>query len=107
MSNRKVQDQSRLTCQILSYRRGTTSDLRKLNRLFWDRGLRKRDLEEYPLWVLERVLEHGSLEDVRIIAARMGHKWFLDNVAQVRFQTAKAENFIAMPETGRTYELSR
>lgn len=76
-----------------SHRRGTPSGLRKLDRLFWDRRLRKRDLEEYPLWVIERVLEYGSLEDVRIIAARMGRKRFLDNVAQVRFKSAKAENF--------------
>ncbi len=67
--------------------------LRKLNRLFWDRRLRKRDLEEYPLWVIERVLEYGSLEDVRTLVARMGRQRFLDHVAQVRFKSAKAENF--------------
>ncbi len=76
-----------------SPRKARSAGLRKLNRLFWDRRLRKRDLDDYPLWVLERVLEYGSLEDVRTLAVLMGHKRFLDNVAQVRFKSVKAENF--------------
>jgi hypothetical protein len=67
--------------------------MRELQRLFWDRKLRYRDLDEYPLWVLERVLEYGSLEDVRSLAARMGHRRFLERVAQVRFKSARTENF--------------
>lgn len=69
------------------------SGVQRLNRLFWDRKLRKKDLEEYPLWVLERVLEYGSLEDVRFLAERTGRNRFLERVAQVRFQSAKTEAF--------------
>jgi transcriptional regulator with XRE-family HTH domain len=73
--------------------RRRASGMRELQRLFWDRKLRYRDLDEYPLWVLERVLEYGSLEDVRSLAARMGHRRFLERVAQVRFKSARTENF--------------
>lgn len=69
------------------------SGMRELKRLFWDRGLQDRDLDEYPLWVLERVLEYGSLEDVRFLVARMGRKRFLEAVARVPFQSAKTEGF--------------
>ena len=74
-------------------KRRKASGIRELQRLFWDRRLRSRDLDQYPLWVLERVLEYGSLEDVRSLAARMGQKRFLENVARVRFKSARTENF--------------
>jgi len=74
-------------------KRRKASGFRELQRLFWDRRLRSRDLDQYPLWVLERVLEYGSLEDVRSVSARMGQKRFLENVAQVRFKSARTENF--------------
>ena len=66
---------------------------RELRRLFWDRRLRNQDLEDFPLWVLERVLEYGSLEDVRFLTLRMGYKKFLENVSRVRFKSARTENF--------------
>jgi transcriptional regulator with XRE-family HTH domain len=69
------------------------SGIRDLRRLFWDRELRDRDLEDYPLWVLERVLEYGSLDDVAFVAAEMGRKRFLERVAQVRFTSARTETF--------------
>lgn len=72
---------------------GRASSIRKLRRLFWDRRFRERDLDEYPLWVLERVLEYGSLEDLRFLIEQMGRGRFLEGVAQVRFQSAKTENF--------------
>lgn len=76
-----------------SPKRQRASGMRELRRLFWDRALRNRDLDEYPLWVLERVLEYGSLEDVRFLVRRMGQKRFLENVGQVRFKSARTENF--------------
>lgn len=76
-----------------SPKRRKASGMRELQRLFWDRRLRNRDLDEYPLWVLERVLEYGSLEDVGFLTRRMGQKRFLETVAQVRFKSARTENF--------------
>ena len=69
-----------------------SSSLPDLQRLFWDRKLSRRDLDNYPLWVLERVLEYGSLDDVRFLVRRMGRETFLERVAQVRFESAKTEN---------------
>ena len=58
-----------------------------------DRKLRNQDLEHYPLWILERTLEYGTLEDVAYLVKIMGQKEFLEHVAQVRFKCAKTENF--------------
>ncbi len=69
------------------------SGFRKLKRLFWDRKLRQKDLETYPIWILERVLEYGSLEDLRFLIERWGRRAFLERVAQARFQSAKTETF--------------
>jgi len=69
------------------------SAFRNLGRLFWDRKLREKDLEDYPLWVIERVLEYGALQDVRCLVERMGKKKFLERVALVRFHSARTENF--------------
>lgn len=66
---------------------------RRLGRLFWDRRLRKRDLEDYPLWVIERVLEYGSLQDVRCLVEMMGKETFLQRVALIRFKSAKTQSF--------------
>jgi transcriptional regulator with XRE-family HTH domain len=64
-----------------------------LKRLFWDHKLRKKDLEDYPLWVIERVLEYGALSDVIYLVDLMGRKKFLERVTQVRFRSARTENF--------------
>lgn len=37
---------------------------RSLKSLFWDRSLRQKDLDEYPEWVLRRVLMYGDREQV-------------------------------------------
>jgi len=76
-----------------SGKRKSASDFQGLQRLFWDRKLRKRDMDQYPLWVLERVLEFGSLEDVNYLVNQMGQKQFLEQVALVRFKSVKTENF--------------
>ena len=76
-----------------SAKRRRTSRIRELQRLFWDRRLRSRDLDQYPSWVLERVLEYGSLEDIRSLVVRMGRKRFLESVARVQFKSARTENF--------------
>jgi hypothetical protein len=55
--------------------------------------LQRKDLEDYPLWVIERVLEYGALPDVRYLVDLMGRKKFLQRVAQVRFKSAKTESF--------------
>ncbi len=65
----------------------------RLKRLFWDRRLRPADLERYPAWVVGRVLEHGTLEDVRLLEAHYGRERFLDEVSRAPFESRKTRAF--------------
>ena len=55
--------------------------MRRIARLFWDRPLAATDLEEYPGWVVSRVIHYGDLEDVRGLAKVMGRRAFLETIA--------------------------
>lgn len=46
--------------------------VKRLAPLFWDRDLRDSDLAQYPGWVLERVLTHGTRTQVRAARAFFG-----------------------------------
>ena len=65
----------------------------KLKRLFWDRKLGVSDLENHPLWVMERVLEFGSLEDVKILKSLFGRVRFLELVQQARLNSSRTRAF--------------
>jgi len=65
----------------------------RLRRLFWDRDLSTEDFERYPHWVLRRVLELGSLEDVRVVLGLMGKQRFLEHLRGLRFASEKTEAF--------------
>ena len=64
-----------------------------LARLFWDHPLTADDLETYPIWVVERVLDFGSLPDVALLRARMGPQAFLKAVAAAQRLSPKTANF--------------
>ncbi|MCF7838768.1 MAG: hypothetical protein K9N49_09075 [Candidatus Marinimicrobia bacterium] len=65
---------------------GTVEQIR---RLFWDWPLTDDDLARRRVWVVERVLEYGQLEDVRALVREYGRSTFLDAVAQARWSSAK------------------
>jgi transcriptional regulator with XRE-family HTH domain len=65
----------------------------RLSRLFWDKELTVCDLEQYPAWVVGRVLEYGALEDVHLLMEFMGRKEFLQTICEVRFSSPRTENF--------------
>jgi transcriptional regulator with XRE-family HTH domain len=67
--------------------------VKRLSRLFWDHRLCGRDFARHPVWVVERVLEYGDLEDLRAIRSLMGAASFLDAVGQARLSSAKTQNF--------------
>ena len=67
-----------------------TALVRRIRRLFWDRSLRDSDLDEYRPWVVKRVLEYGTLEDVRALANALGHEALLECAANIRFGSKKA-----------------
>jgi transcriptional regulator with XRE-family HTH domain len=70
-------------------RRGPTGFAR-LRRLFWDRRLVEGDIGRHAAWVVGRVVEHGDLEDVRWLAAKLGTDRFLTLTADVRYSSARA-----------------
>ena len=72
---------------------GRDGAVQRLRRLFWDRPLQARHFDDYPSWVVQRVLECGELEDVRCLIHVFGQRRFLQEVAKIRFQNAKAESF--------------
>ncbi len=50
-------------------------------RLFWDRPLAAGDLRRYPVWVAERILDYGNLDDVRALRRALGRRTFLATIA--------------------------
>jgi len=74
--------------------RPSPSDVvKKLRRLFWDQRLRVDHLEANSLWVVERVLEFGDLDDIRLLVAFLGKEGFLQRVAEARFSSEKSRAF--------------
>jgi transcriptional regulator with XRE-family HTH domain len=69
------------------------SMVRRLRRLFWDCRLCAADLDERRSWVLERVLEYGSLEDVLGLQRLMGRQEFLLTAARAYRVSPKTRNF--------------
>ena len=67
--------------------------VRQIGRLFWDQKLTADHLEEHRLWVVERVLELGSLGDVRMLAAFLGREELLRLAAEARFSSDRTRAF--------------
>ena len=67
--------------------------VQQLGRLFWDQELTTSHLEEHPLWVVERVLEHGELGDIRILTAFFGRETLLRLVGEARFSSDRTRVF--------------
>lgn len=65
----------------------------RLKRLFWDHKLANSDIRRHPVWVTERVIEYGSLRDVRTLIDLFGKRAFLRHVASCRFGSAKTASF--------------
>jgi hypothetical protein len=63
-----------------------------LARLFWDRPLGVKELERYPVWVVARVLDHGTLEDIALLVELWGRRRFLEEAARARFASPKTES---------------
>jgi transcriptional regulator with XRE-family HTH domain len=74
-------------------RPSTSEVVRRLRRLFWDVRLEVNHLETNPLWVVERVLELGDLDDVRQLVGLMGRESFLQHVREARFSSEKTRVF--------------
>lgn len=69
------------------------ADFKDLQRLFWDYRLAEQDLDQYPAWAVERILEFGSLKDIRYLVQRMGRRKFLEIVDGIPFKSTRTRNF--------------
>ena len=65
--------------------------VQRIGRLFWDRPLISTDLDEYPGWVVARVIHYGDLRDVRGLATVMGTRRFLETIAGLRTLSPKVD----------------
>ena len=65
----------------------------RIRRLFWDAPFSESDLERHPRWVVTRVLEFGSLDDVRVLVRRYGTGRFLELAACARFSSRRPRVF--------------
>jgi len=67
--------------------------VKRLQRLFWDTEISTKTLRVHFRWVLQRVLEYGDLEDVRMLIRLAGKKRFLETVAECHFSSVRTESF--------------
>ena len=67
--------------------------LPRLKRLFWDHPLTEADFAKHPVWVAERVLEYGDLDDIHLLRETMGESAFLQYVARAERVSARTRNF--------------
>jgi transcriptional regulator with XRE-family HTH domain len=67
--------------------------MRRLGRLFWDADLTPETFTGYPVWVVERVLELGQLDDVHALQLLMGRDGFLKAVQSATRVSAKTRTF--------------
>ena len=65
----------------------------ELKRLFWDSDFNSEILDKYPVWVVERVLESGKLEDVHTLQILMGRDMFLKSVLKTTRLSPKTKVF--------------
>ncbi len=72
---------------------GAADGFAHLKRLFWDHPLAEQDLEAHPVWVVERILEYGTLEDIHALQRIMGRARFLRTVAQADRVSPRTRNF--------------
>jgi transcriptional regulator with XRE-family HTH domain len=86
-----------------------TEAIKRLQRLFWDSDLNEDELENHPVWVVERMLEYGNLEDTMILQVLMGRHRFLETVSLSRLSPKTREFWNqmlkkeGMPCTKRSY----
>ena len=67
--------------------------IERLKRLFWDRPLGSEDLREHTVWVVERALEYGSIEDIDGLVQVMGRQPFLRAAADAHRLSPRTRAF--------------
>ncbi len=65
--------------------------IKRLRRLFWDCDLDEEELKNHPVWIMERILEYGQLEDTETLQELMGRRRFLEIVSRSRLSPKTRE----------------
>lgn len=65
----------------------------RLKRLFWEYDLQGSDFRKRPVWVAERVLEYGTLDDVKTLIQVMGRPDFLAAAAAAERVSPRTRSF--------------
>jgi len=65
----------------------------RLGRLFWDRRLRRGDVQQYPAWIVGRVIQYGKIADILALATYLGREQFLRILSDLRMPSPKSERF--------------
>jgi len=60
---------------------------------FWDCNFNELSLDEYPKFILERVLNYGTLQDIQWIKWQVGEKYFQQIATQSRRLDNKTLNY--------------
>jgi len=72
---------------------GATRVINQIKYLFWDQKINKHHLMKNPIWIVERVIEFGTLMDVWTLIHFYGRQVFLNHVSLCRFQSIKTKQF--------------
>jgi len=86
----------RITLRPLNRTRGgnmRSAAVRRLKRLFWDVHLTNQVMDQHPVWVVERVIDYGTLEDVRSLLTLFGRDAFLRYVAHAARVSPRTKAF--------------
>jgi hypothetical protein len=72
----------------------TQDDIRQLSpHLFWD--VTSVNWEEHSAFIVQRILEYGTLEDYRFLLSRLGWKEIADIAVDLKSIDRKTLNFVA------------
>ncbi len=66
---------------------------KKLSRLFWDKKINGNLLKDCPHWVIQRVLDMGQLDDVKMIINFYKKDKFLKIINELHFTNKKTDLF--------------
>jgi len=83
--------------------------IKRLQRFFWDCNFDEEELKNHPVWVVERILEYGKLEDTMLLQELMGRRCFIETVSRSRLSQKTREFWNqmlikeGMPCTKRSY----
>jgi hypothetical protein len=78
----------------------------KLRALFWDTNLEKFDPAAYPVYTIERVLEHGDEEDMAWLLRVVSVEQIRDVLRTDRHLTPRSANFWALVFDLPTHEVA-